>query len=90
MVLLAVWAVINVTTPIRAFAAHHLLHFFSLYWPYLPPVEVIIAVPVVIVGEYLLYGEFGPMETAILFWWCDTHFFHNLLRKGEMEGCYTL
>jgi hypothetical protein len=55
MVLVAFWAVINVTPSIWAFAAHHLLHFFSLYRPYLPPVEVIIAIPTVIVSEYVLY-----------------------------------
>jgi hypothetical protein len=39
----------------RAFAVHHLLHFFSLYRPYLPLVEEIIPVPIVVVGEEVLY-----------------------------------
>jgi len=51
----AFWTLINVTTSIWTFAAHHLLHFFSLYRSYLPPVMVIIAVPIVIVGEDVLY-----------------------------------
>jgi len=55
MVLAAFWALINVTTAIRTFAAHHLLHFFPLYRPYLPPVEVIIAIPIAVVGEDVLY-----------------------------------
>jgi len=55
MVLAALWTVVNVTTSIWTFAAHHLLHFFSLYRPYLPPVEVIIAIPIAIVGEDVLY-----------------------------------
>ena len=55
MVLAAVWTVINVTASIWTFAAHHLRHFFSLYPPYLPPVDVIIAVPIVVVGEDVLY-----------------------------------
>ena len=69
MVLVAFWAVVNVTPSVWAFAAHHLLHFFSLYWPYRPPVEVIIAIPIVIVSEYVLYWEFRPTETAKSFGW---------------------
>jgi len=55
MVLVAVWTVVNVTTSIRTFAAQHLLHFGSLYQPYLPLVEMIISVPIVVVGEDVLY-----------------------------------
>jgi hypothetical protein len=47
--------VVNVTTSIWTFAAHHLLHFFSLYQPYLPLVKEIIPVPIVVVGEEVLY-----------------------------------
>jgi hypothetical protein len=54
MVLVTVWTVVNVTASLWSFAAQHLLHFFALYWPYLPPVDVIIAVPIVIVDEYIL------------------------------------
>jgi hypothetical protein len=46
---------VNVTTSIWAFAAHHLLHFFSLYRPYLPAMDGVIPVPIVVSGEDVLY-----------------------------------
>jgi hypothetical protein len=84
MILVAVWTVASVTASIWTFAVHHLLHFFSLYWPYLPAMDKVLAVPIVISGEDDLYWELRPRETANLFWWRDIHFFHNVLRKGKM------
>jgi len=44
----------------------HLFHFCSLYRPYLPPVDVIPAVPVVIIGDLLLL-RIQTMELADFF-----------------------
>jgi hypothetical protein len=55
MILVTVWTVVNETASIWTFAAQHLLHFFALYRPYFPPVDIIIAVPIVIVDEYILH-----------------------------------
>jgi hypothetical protein len=46
------------------FTTRHLLHFFFLYQLYLPPVEVIISVSIVIISEYVLYREFGTVKPA--------------------------
>ena len=53
-VLLAGWAIADETAPLGSFAAQHLLHFCSLYRSYRPSVDVIRAVPVVVVGEDLV------------------------------------
>jgi hypothetical protein len=88
MGLAAFWTVVDITTSIRTLAAHHLLHFFSLYLPYLPPREVIIAIPIAVVCEYILYREFRPIET-VDFSVAPTSSIMSL-EEEKMSGCYTV